>query len=144
VVEAPVEITPAPAPAVEAAAAEAGPAAVAEAAAPAVVAAEAVAAEPAAPAAAASTSLPVERTDDVAGDLAGFWLGLAAQQLAHGVEVWRALAEAKSWREALDVQGEYLAMSAQRLIAGSQASIRLAGKVAGLATLGDLPARRAA
>lgn len=142
VVEAPIEIAPMTAPALEAPVAEAGPAVVVEAVVPPIVAAEAAAAEPAAPVAAASARLPAKPTGYVTGALASLWFGVAAEQLAHGVGAWRALAEAKSWREAMDVQGEYLAASAHRLITGSQGSIKLAGKVVnGLTTLGSRPTR---
>jgi competence ComEA-like helix-hairpin-helix protein len=155
VVEAPVEIAPVEActvaePVVEAplgevVVAEAGPAAIVETVAQPVAAVVEAAVEPAATVVAASESAAAKPAGYATGGVPGLWLGLATEQLAHGVETWQALAAAKSWREAMHVQGAYLAASANRLIAVSQRSIKLTGKVVGsLAILGGRPARKAA
>jgi competence ComEA-like helix-hairpin-helix protein len=93
--------------------------------------------EPAKPAA------PVPVTS-ASGDLASLWLSLATEQMNNGVEAWKALATAKSWREAMDVQSAYLRASMTRLVDGSQRCVQLASKVVGsLVAFGQKGARKA-
>jgi competence ComEA-like helix-hairpin-helix protein len=155
VIEAPVEIAPVEtgpvaepvveAPLVEVAVAEAGPAAIVETVVQPVAAAVEAAVEPVAAVVAASESAAAKPAGYATGGVPSLWLGLATEQLAHGIETWQALAAAKSWREATDVQAAYLTTSANRLIAVSQRSINLTGKVVGsLAILGARRAHKAA
>jgi hypothetical protein len=39
------------------------------------------------------------------GDLAGFWLELVREQVAHGAETFGKLATTRDWREAVELQG---------------------------------------
>jgi Hemerythrin HHE cation binding domain/Phasin protein len=49
------------------------------------------------------------------GDLAGFWLELAREQVAHNAETWRKLAATRDWREALELQGTLVRDSVGRM-----------------------------
>jgi hypothetical protein len=49
------------------------------------------------------------------GDLAGFWLELVNEQVAHNVETFRKLTSTRDWREALEAQNAFVQASFERM-----------------------------
>lgn len=98
-----------------------------------------VTAAPAAPAPAAKAAPAAE------GDLASFWLDLAACEMAHGLEAWRKLAAARSWPEAAQAQLDWALGSLDRLADATQRWALLLGRAAtDLAAAGQESLKRAA
>lgn len=86
-----------------------------------------------------------ERSSEAVSDLGGLFVGLVNEQVQHNVETFRALARARSFREAMEVQNGYLRASVERATQGSTRYVEVVSKlVAGMVTVGRAEARKAA
>lgn len=86
-----------------------------------------------------------ERSSEAVSDLGGLFVGLVNEQVQHNVETFRALARARSFREAMEVQNGYLRASVERATQGSTRYVEVVSKlVAGMVTVGRAEAREAA
>ena len=86
-----------------------------------------------------------ERSSEAASDLGGLFVGLVGEQARHNVETLRALAKARTFREAADVQGAYYRASVERATRGTTRYVEVVSELAaGMVTFGRGEAREAA
>ena len=75
-----------------------------------------------------------ERSSEAVSDLSGLVVDLVAEQARHNVETFQALARARSFREAAEIQGGYLRASVERATRGTTRYVEVVTKlVAGMA-----------
>ena len=65
------------------------------------------------------------------GDLANFWLETTRDQAQHTIETMQRLAGVRDWREALDVQSDYMRESMARIADGISRQLTLTRNLAG-------------
>lgn len=63
------------------------------------------------------------------GDLATFWIGLAREQVQFNIETAQRLAATRDWREAMEIQTDYLRQSMARMGDGLTRQMELAGSM---------------
>ena len=63
------------------------------------------------------------------GDLATFWVGLAREQVQFNIETMQRLATTRDWREAMEIQADYLRQSMARMSDGLTRQMELAGNM---------------
>jgi competence protein ComEA len=86
-----------------------------------------------------------ERSGETAQDLGRLVVGLMNEQVQANVETLQALARARSWGEALEVQNRYVRGNVERATQGASRYVEAVTKlVAGVAQVGREQARKAA
>lgn len=85
------------------------------------------------------------QSTEVVSEIGELFVGLVKEQMQHNVEVLQSLARVRGWREALDVQNDYLRASIERMTRGTTRYVEVVTKMtAGMANLARDEAKKAA